>query len=149
MPVTTLKFVALFCAMDESLSFRVAKTVVDHYFATLSKTPSNITNWYSQTAELDWMTGTPGTPPSRVSGKGSLHQFFKTLPEMIYEVQTYDCHTIDALPSVTMLVITGKAAPVGRNSTVYPFHTTMHLRMVAPDPRAVIAYQSFKLFAGT
>jgi hypothetical protein len=137
-----------FIGMEEAQSFSMAKTIVNCYFSILAKTPSAISNWYAQTAELDWMSGPIGQPPSRISGKGSIHQFFKTVPEMVFEVQTYDCHTAGAVPSITVVVITGKAAPVGKQSTVYAFHTTMHLLIGGPDQRAVIAYQSFMLFSG-
>jgi hypothetical protein len=115
---------------------------VNHYFSLLSKTPSRVSNWYAQNAELDWMSGPPGKTGTRVLGKGAIHQFLKAVPEMIYEVETYDCHTIERL---TVLVITGKAAPVGKQSTVYPFHTTMHLAVA--DGRATVRCQSFMIFS--
>jgi hypothetical protein len=118
---------------------------VENYLSTLTSKPGEASSWYSQNAELDWSGGPPGTPATRVLGKCSIHQFFKTIPELVFDPMSYDCHHIATVPPLTLVVLSGKAAAVGRQTTVHQFHTTMHMRL-SDESRAAIVFQSFFLF---
>jgi hypothetical protein len=116
--------------------------VIENYFRYLTKDPLKTANWYAQTAALDWVTG-DGT---RILGQHSIFQFFKTLPELVYEVMSYDCHPITADPLLTMLVVSGEACSMQEDQRRYSFHTTMHIQRNESEAIARIIYQSFHLF---
>jgi hypothetical protein len=122
-----------------------AKEVIDKYFRLLTRDPGEAANWYTQKASLDWIIGME-KPAARIWGQHSIFQFFKTLPEMVYEIESYDCHPIAALPPLTMLVVSGKACAMSQSRQGYSFHTTMHIERDDNGSKGRIGSQTFFLF---
>jgi hypothetical protein len=122
----------------------LAKAILENYFPLLRREPTEAAKWYKQDAALDWIFGM-GSQPERTYGQHSIFQFFKTIPELAFEIESYDCHPISADPQLTMLVVSGKACTLTSAQKEYSFHTTMHIQRFEGEARALIVYQSFFL----
>lgn len=104
---------------------------------------------YQQDATLIWsifLSKTPEPQISTILGQHSIHQFFKTIPELFFEVKSYDCQTI-AVPdanNITILVVSGNAYPIDSNPIIpqYPFHSAFHIQMKEESKSAAICYQT-------
>lgn len=84
-----------------------------------------------------------------VVGRHSVHQFYKTIPEYVYEIFSYDTQTVvtENAPNVTVLVISGNMYPVEETPTnPYSFHSSFHIQMNETDQRAAILYHIMNVF---
>ena len=125
-------------------AYTIAKRVIEEYLTAVRRKPGSVASWYKQNAVLDVQA--PGNPNqmTRLVGRHSIHQFFKTCPEMRFDQVNYNCHAITGgNVRLTILTIYGKAhrPQEGPSGTMYHFTTTMHLQYT--DTVAAITYQSW------
>lgn len=124
-----------------------------NFFSQLTSEPSKAARWYAQDANLSWSnynkSGPHFTDTVTLLGKHSIYQFFKTIPEYIYEILSYDTQTVisGTAPDVTVLVVSGNAYPVETDpSEPYNFQSSFFIQMAEIEKRAVISYHTMNVF---
>lgn len=127
-------------------AYTIAKRVLEEYLAAVRMNPRSVASWYKQDAVLD-VQEPEKDQTRRLVGRHSIHQFFKTCPEMWFEDVNYDCHSITT-QTVRLAILTvygtARRPQEGPSGNRYSFTTTMHLQYT--DTAMAISYQSWFMY---
>lgn len=122
-----------------------------NYFELLTSDPVKAVQFYAQDATLTWVNFKRSNKIDNITilGRHSIHQFYKTIPEYVFEVSSYDTQTVISqnAPNITVLVVYGNMYPVETEPREpYKFQCSMHIQMNEGERRAAISYHLMNIF---